>query len=129
MAWTKSSHAGILKLSESKTLPSSATVGYSSVIDPDIHVAPNFGKNNRYVTFTFNPSAVSGTNLDIALYACDSDGSNAVLLKDAVVSDITATGEVAGVVDLNAYPAQYYKLGWTADADESSNTITVKVYG
>lgn len=129
MAWTLNSHAGILKLSETKTLPASATVGYSSVIDPEIHVGPDFSKNNRYVTFTFNASAVSGTNLDIALYACDSDGSNAVSLKDAVVADITATGEVAGVVDLNAYPAQYYVLGWTADANESANTITVKVYG
>ena len=44
-------------------------------------------------------------------------------------SDITATGTVAGLIDLNAYPAAFYYLAWTADVDESANTIAVKVMG
>lgn len=129
MAFAHSSHGAILKLSETYTLPSSATTEYSSVIDANKNVGPDFRNNNRYVTFTLNASAVSGTNLDIALYACDSDGSNPVLLLDAVVADITATGLVAGVVDLNHYPAQFYVIGWTSDVDESANTIDLQVFG
>lgn len=128
MAWTsKGVNGQVAKLSESYTLPASATVGYSSVIDQSAFL-PNYKNEKKYVTFTFNASAVSGTNLDIALYGCDKDGSNPVLLKDAVVADITATGLVAGVVDINAYPYEAYKVGWTADANESANTITVGVY-
>ena len=29
------------------------------------------------------------------------------------------------ILDLNAYPMPYYYIGWTADADESANTITL----
>lgn len=127
MAWTKKGNGHIGMISETYTLPSSATTEYSSVIK---EFAPDKDKANKYITCQFNASAVSGTNLDIALYGSDTeDGATKVLLKDAVVADITATGEVAGQVDLNAYPALYYFLGWTSDADESANTIAVKVYG
>ena len=98
---------------------------YSSVI---VEIGPN-GNNNRYATFGFNASAVSGTNLDIGLYgSIDEAGTTKTLLLDAVVADLTATGMAYGVVDLNAYPAGYYFLGWTADANESANTITVEVH-
>lgn len=128
MAWTKTSVSKdkVLKLSESYTLPASATVGYSSVIEDFF---PDYNKTNKYITASFKASAISGTNLDIALYGCDADGSNPVLLKDAVVADITTTALIAGTVDLNAYPYEAYKLGWTADANESANTIAVSVYG
>lgn len=130
MAWTKSSvgqEKNVLLMAETYTLPASATTEYSTVIK---EVGPKFSKLNRYVTFTFNPSAVSGINLDIALYGSDTEaGTTKYLLKDAVVADITATGAVAGVIDLNAYPSPYYFLAWTADANESANTIDVKVMG
>ena len=119
--------SGLLVLSESYTLPSSATTEYSSVIK---HFHPNLRNNNRYVTFTFNASAVSGTNLDIALYgSADEAGTSKYLLLDAVVADITATGIVAGVVDLNAYPAPFYFVAWTSDQSESDNSIAVTVEG
>lgn len=80
------------------------------------------------MSFAFKASAVDGTNLDIGLYSCDADGSNPVLLKDAVVADITATTKSIGVIDLNAYPSLHYKLGAISDADESSNTLAVEIY-
>lgn len=127
MAWTKTSKGKMLLYSETVTLPSSATTEYGSVIDSE-QIGPNLDKLNRYVTFVFNASAVSGTNLDIALYGATTQGGTKFNLKDAVVADITATGKVAGVVDLNAYPAPFYYLGWTSDANESANTITVEVF-
>ena len=117
----------MLVLSESYTLPSSATTEYSSVIKK---VKPNLDNANRYVEIGFNASAVTGTNLDIALYGSDTEaGTSKYLLKDAIVADITATGWSFGQVDLNAYPAPYYFLAWTSDADESANTIATKVFG
>lgn len=126
MAFTVTSpNVGIGLLTETYTLPSSATTEYSSVISKPL---VKRDKENRYVSFTFNASAVSGTNLDIALYGSTTEaGTSKYLLKDAVVADITATGEVAGQVDVNAYPAPFYFLAWTSDANESANTITVKV--
>jgi hypothetical protein len=102
------------------TLPSSVTTEYGSEID---FIAPDISKANQYVSFGFNASAVTGTNLDIALYGAYESGGTKFLLLDAVVADITATGLVFGVVDINAYPAPYYYLGWTSDDDESANTI------
>jgi hypothetical protein len=130
MSWTSTGVTGkkrnITLLEETFTLPASATIGYSTVIDD---FGPNLDNNNRWISASFNASAVTGTNLDIALYGASSDGGTKFLLKDAVVADITATGTVAGLIDLNAYPAAFYYLAWTADVDESANTITVKVMG
>lgn len=129
MAWTKTSVTGnkrnIAVLSETYTLPSSATTEYSSVID---QFGPNLDNNNRWIAVTLNASAVSGTNLDIALYGAKTSTGTKSLLKDAIVADITATGAVTGLIDLNAYPAPFYFIGWTSDANESANTITVDVY-
>jgi hypothetical protein len=124
MSWTKKSVRSFLVAEETYTLPASATVGYSSEID---FAEPNLAVNNRFIAVTVNASAVSGTNLDIALYGAASSGGTKFLLKDTIVADITATGTLAAPIDLNAYPAPFYYIGWTADANESANTIAVKV--
>ena len=119
MSWVKQTEPKTSKTLVAKeltiTLPSSATTEYGSEID--------FLTPDHYVSFGFNASAVSGTNLDIALYGAYESGGTKYLLKDAVVSDITATGLVFGGVDLQSYPAPYYYLAWTSDANEVANTI------
>ena len=125
MAWTRSTINYLPVYSETYTLPASATTEYSSVIS---RFRPTADNTNRYVQFQFKASAVTGTNLDIALYGSDtSAGTVKYLLKDAVVADITDATTVAGLLDINAYPAPYYFLAWTADVNESANTLTVKV--
>jgi hypothetical protein len=123
MAWgiRKVNRMGVA--TETKTLPSSATTEYSSEIT-FLHPNENL---NKYVGFTFEASAVSGTNLDIALYGATASGGTKSLLKDAVVADITDTTRATGIIDLHAYPMPYYYLAWTSDADESANTIAVTV--
>jgi|TARA_Y100000296_G_scaffold23787_1_gene28128 hypothetical protein len=125
MAWTKTTENSLLVgKEESVTLPSSATTEYSSIID---FIGPNAQYEKKYVGFGFNPTSVSGTDLDIALYGSMTRTGTKYLLKDAVVTDITATGLVFGQVDLNAYPAPYYWLAWTADTDESNGSISAYV--
>lgn len=125
MAWTKTEQGNLRRVAtETKTLPASATIGYSSVID---FMAPG-SQPNRYVSVLAVASAVSGTNLDIAIYGAMTPTGTKFLLKDAVVTDLTNGVHYGGVIDLNAYPAPYYFISWTADADESANTITVSVY-
>ena len=126
MAWTAKTQNGMGYYTESSTLPSSATTGYSAVINK---IKPRLDGTNQYVYFTFQASAISGTNLDIALYGAMTSGGTKFLLKDAVVADITTTAKAAGSIDVNAYPAPYYYIQWTADANESANTITVEFYG
>jgi len=133
MSWVLSSgpKETTAQLRETYTLPASATTEYSTVIrELRPLINKNNGTNNRYITVAFNASAVTGTNLDIALYGADDlAGTNKFLLKDAIVADITATGWTAGQIDLNAYPANYYFIAWTSDINESANTIDVRVVG
>jgi hypothetical protein len=90
----------------------------------------NHKTNTNRATIVCHPSAVSGTNLDIKLYGSDTAaGTTKYLLLDAVVADLTADDTaIAGVVDLNAYPAPYYFISWTADGDESANTMQIDVF-
>lgn len=126
MSWTPKSANDMAFYKEADiTLPSSATTEYSSAID---FVGPDHGSEKRWVTFRATPSAVSGTNLDIALYGAESEDGTKTLLKDAIIADLTDNSAVAGVVDLNAYPAPYYFIGHTSDADESANTITYEIF-
>jgi hypothetical protein len=110
-------------------LPSSATIGYSSVID--FLPALNREAAHEYATILCHTSAITGTNVDIALYgSSDSAGTDKYLLVDAPVADLAKSGSVydqAGVIDLKAYTAPYYFIGWTSDADEHLNTITVTI--
>tara|TARA_R110001583_G_scaffold38498_6_gene124417 strand:- start:3497 stop:3940 length:444 start_codon:yes stop_codon:yes gene_type:complete len=123
MAFTKTSANGKTVYQESYTLPASATIGYSTEID-FFSFDPKIA--NKNVTVVLNASAVSGTNLDISLYGTwEAGGSKVTLVSDALVADITATGNNVDILDLNAYPMPYYYIGWTADADESANTITL----
>ena len=126
MAWTKNTENDMGYLTESKTLPSSATTEYSTVIDA---IKCRCDGTNQYVSFTLKASAVSGTNLDIAMYGAMTSGGTKFLLKDALVADITDATKAVGTIDVNAYPAPYYYIAWTADADEDANTITVEIFG
>lgn len=131
MAWTPTSITGnlrnILILEETYTLPASAITGYSSVIDG---FGPNMTNNNRYIAVTFLTSALSGSNLDMSLYGATKVGGTKVQLLDVIVADISnGDGIVAGLIDLNAYPAGVYYLAWLADTNEAANTIAVQVMG
>tara|TARA_B100000519_G_C14241050_1_gene437342 strand:+ start:157 stop:600 length:444 start_codon:yes stop_codon:yes gene_type:complete len=123
MAFTKTSANGKTVYQETYTLPASATIGYSTEID-FFKFDPKV--TNKNVTVVLNASAVSGTNLDVSLHGTwEAGGSKVTLVSDALVADITATGNNVDILDLNAYPMPYYYIGWTADADESANTITL----
>ena len=123
MAFTKTSANGKAVYQESYTLPASATIGYSTEID-FFSFDPKLA--NKNVTVVLNASAVSGTNLDISLHgAWEKGGSKVTLVSDALVADITATGNNVDILDLNSYPMPYYYVAWTADGDESANTITL----
>ena len=123
MAFTKTSANGKTVYQESYTLPASATIGYSSEID-FFKFDPKLASKN--VTIVLNASAVSGTNLDVSLHGTwEAGGSKVTLVSDGLVTDIAATGNNVDILDLNSYPMPYYYVAWTADADESANTITL----
>jgi len=130
MAWTKTSEGisgreVLVGKEESITAPSSATTEYSSEID---FISVNNKEAASYVTFGIIASAVTGTNLDIGLYGAMTSGGTKFLLLDAVVTDVTNAAKVQfKSINLNAYPAPYYYLGWTSDGDESANTISAYV--
>ena len=126
MAWLDKTRNGMgCKEEAAVTLPASAVIGYSSVID---FLKPRNDGTNQYVTIVLTPTAVTGTNLDISLLGAMTSGGDKFTLLDAPVADLTADATaVAGVIDINAYPAPFYYIGWTADVNESANTITVQI--
>ncbi len=88
------------------------------------------GSNGQYVSFSFNASAVTGTNLDIALYGCDNAaGNDMYLLLDPLVADITATGKITAILDIQAYPAPFYFISVTGDNAEVGNTLAISISG
>lgn len=125
MAWARRTKNDLGTQYEVSTLPASATQEFTSVIN---FLKPRNDGTLQYVSFAFAASAVTGTNLDIALYGATTSGGTKFLLKDIIVADITDTTKAVGTIDLNAYPAHYYYIAWTSDADESANTITVEIF-
>ena len=106
-----------------------AAQGFSPVID-EIKVRSKTKSNGQYVSFSFNASAVTGADLDIALYGCDNDaGTDKYLLLDAIVADITATGKVTGIIDIQAYPAPFYFISVTGAHAETGNTLRIDISG
>jgi len=114
----------MIYFTETYTLPDSATTEYSSEID---FIKLGIYGGLRFVRFALNATAVTGADLDIALYGAYTSGGTKVKLLDPLVPDITATGEVASstALDMILYPMPYYYIGWTTDVHESANTITV----
>lgn len=122
----KTSNSGGFK-QESATLPASATTNFSS---PMTFLKYLKGRASQYISFLVTCSAVTGTNVDIALYGSFTVGGSKFLLLDAPVADVTNAVKVqGGVVNLALYPAPNYWVAWTADVNESANTITVQVFG
>ena len=110
------------------TLVDTATV-YSSVISA-IKVKQGKGAPvSQYITFSFVASAVTGTNLDIALMGSDTLAGSKFLLKDIVVADITDNTPVAGQVDVQTLPASFYWIRVITDGDETLNTLAINVSG
>ncbi len=108
-------------------LPGDTTETFSEVIKGFV---PNLKNESRNITIVCTPSAVTGTNIDIKLYGSKTEaGTSKFLLKDAVVADLTDGTAVAGVVDLNDYPAAFYFVSFTCDGDESANSMVIDVMG
>lgn len=124
MAFEKTTVNKLLLSQDTAVALGNTTTTYTAEID---FLHPDNRKANVYVSFYFAASTVSGTNIDVALYGAFSSGGTKVLLKDAVVADITSTAAAVGVLDINQYPAPYYYLGFTTDADETLNTMDVKI--
>lgn len=126
MAWTFNSgkdenYMGIY--SEDYLLPN-ATLAYSTVIT---FLESQARQPGFMVTFSFKVDVLTGTNVDLALYGSITETGTKELLADAIVADLTDTTEKIGHLDIGLYPMPFYFLGWTTDADETSNTITAKI--
>jgi hypothetical protein len=87
-------------------------------------------KMNQYVSWLIEATAVAGTNIDIDLYGAHTSGGTKFLLKSNLVTAL-ATGALAkgAVIDMKAYPASFYYVAWTTDANNSANKISVSVSG
>ena len=107
-----------------------AAQGFTTVINA-IKIRQGMNRPaTQLVTFTFDATAVTGDNLDIALYGSnDAAGTDKFLLLDAVVADITATGIAIAVVDMQLYPAPFYFISVTGNDAEVGNTLAITISG
>lgn len=124
MAWSNKGRNGFNTYQETVDLVDTTT-GYTSEID---FLKISRENNNKYISVLAEATAVTGTNVDIALYGAMESGGDKFLLKDAIIADITDTTATGGVFDLNLYPAPYYYISFTTDADESANDMTFTVF-
>ena len=104
--------------------------GYTTVIDAIKIRQGNDRPETQRITFTFDATAVTGSNLDVALYGSnDRAGTDKYLLKDILVADITATGIAIGIFDLQLYPAPFYFISVIGDNAETGNTLALTISG
>ena len=85
----------------------------------------------RNITIFVEATTITGPNIDVALWGSDTEaGTTKYLLLDAPVADLLTGIATPGIVDLNAYPAPYYFLVFTTEADESavSHRSTVRIF-
>ena len=134
-AWTNKTNNNVGRVTMLFDLAlAGAAQGYTPVIDA-IKVRTKSttpgenGSNGQNVGFWFLASAVTGTNLDIALYGAKTIGGTKYLLVDTVVTDITDTTPAIGILDMQAYPAPYYYISVTGDNAETGNTLRIDVTG
>ena len=126
-AWVKYPHGVMGDEFRTSTMVGAASA--KTVYTPVIDFLRNSLGRERQVEINVR-GTVSGTNVDIALYGAMTDGGTKFQLLDAVVADLTKAGSVfvlGKAVDLNAYPAPYYYLGLTFDADEKANTFSIAI--
>ena len=111
-------------------LPSSAVEEFSSAISGIKLRVSDDKKASQYVSFLAEASAVAGTNIDIDLWGSHTLSGTKFLLKaDLVVALTNAQKSNGAVIDMKAYPAAYYFIGWLPDVSEAANTISISVSG
>jgi len=108
---------------EAITLPSSAGIDYSSVIDFLTFVL--VANHDGYIYLRATASDVSGTNIDLNLYGSYTATGTKYMLIHAVVADLSSgTLGTWKSVNLKTYPMPYYFIGHTVDTDEDANNIS-----
>ena len=123
MSWSKSTQNKMLVLEETITGPNATTV-YSSEIS---EVIPSFNLANKKIGIYLKASAVA-TDLTVDIYGSYTSGGTKVKLASNVLSgNIGTTSPSFYALDVNAYPAPYYYIAIVSTADNSSNTVDVKV--
>lgn len=98
---------------------------YTAEID---FVGPDPSREFKYVLVEIVASAVTGTNLDVALEGAVRKSGTLTVLLDAIVADITDTTPALARLDLNEYSAMVYKFSFLSDTDETANSVTVRVW-
>jgi hypothetical protein len=99
-----------------------------TIYAPVINFLSNSMNRARNVFIGISCLAVAGTNVDVAIYGAMESGGTKFLLLDGPVVDLTnLIGFKGADFDVNAYPAPYYYIGFTYDADNSANTIYYRV--
>lgn len=122
---------GMTVWEEHMVLPSTGTKLSNAIKQTgfDGGLRPNMKHLNWYASFRLEATAVTGTNLDIALMGGFlEDGSDAVVIVAALVTALTDTTPAAAVRDLNATPYPYYFIRVTVDADESANGLIINAF-
>lgn len=129
MSWLKRTSDGLGYRRETNDLPATGTAYSSAIKFLNVVEAIKAGLTSFVISILVSATAVSGTNVDIGLYGAMSESGTKFLLLDAPVADITNASKTAGgVVNLLSYPAPIYFIGWTVDASETANDITVDIF-
>lgn len=99
--------------------------GFGSVIN---FIKLKFNQATQYVTFAFDITTITGTNVDVAIYGAFKAGGTKFLLTDAIVADLKSS-DLACTLNMLAIPAPVYYLSFIGDNAETGNSIVVRVYG
>lgn len=130
MAWKKNidtlTRGSGVYWEETLTLPGGAAQTVYTAEIGFIGVSPT--KTRSKVLIEVVASAVSGTNVDVALVGAYTKSGTKTTLVAALVAALTDATPALASVDLNDEAAMVYYISFLADADESANNVTVRIY-
>ena len=130
MAWKKStvgSFGDQLAVQTGIAAPASPFTVLTDEID-FLSLSKNYP--NRYISVLVEGTGdVTSTSIEVALYGSAVPGGTKFLLVDNIVTALTNSAKTSGArLDLNDYPAPYYYISMTSDADDTTGTpLTYKV--
>jgi hypothetical protein len=125
MSWTISSvrNNQFALATETHTLPN-ATTNYTEKLEI---LAPDLKREKKYASFVVTyPGSLAG-NITTNLYGAMTVGGAKVLL--AVIKSASSTaGDYTAQIDLNAYPALEYYVGFIAAGNDAARSATLAVF-
>jgi hypothetical protein len=129
MAWTKKTIGSFGdQLYQETGLTAAAAAG--AVYSPEMQIPIDANRTTRYISVLCEQTgSITSASITVALWVAFVQGGQKFKVADNIVTALTNAAKTQGNrLDLNAYPAPYYYIGYTSTANDSAASFKTSVY-